>query len=148
LTSRVNSKTGWFDITRVRPSLFLYFFLVNSKNIKLIYKYLASHIFYIAYIFMKCFFNFFLWDNYIYNLHSYEIFLNFSMYDSYIYNIYLYKMFLNIFMWDSYIYIVSIHMKYFLIFFMWDNYIYSVHPHELFFIFLWDICEFFLIFTH
>jgi hypothetical protein len=44
--------------------LFIYIFLINLKNMKLIYEYLTSY-FFIAYIHMNCFLTFSMWDNYI-----------------------------------------------------------------------------------
>jgi hypothetical protein len=85
-------KSGWFDRITWNPGnliwaildfflTYIYFnYLINSKNIILIYKYLVSHFIFYRLQLIYCFFNF---SIYIYSLHSYGLFYRFSMWDNY-----------------------------------------------------------------
>jgi len=126
-------------VTRHNPSET--FFLINLKNIKLIYKYRVSHIFFIAYIHMNCFLTF-RCGIAIYSLYLYGLFLNLLMWDSYKW-LHPHRLFYNFLIWDNYItlhffFVAYIHMNCFFMF-RYRIIIYSLHPHELFLKFLmWD----------
>jgi hypothetical protein len=109
-------------ITQVRPNFFCFTFFNKSKKYKINLLILRLTYVFIAYIHMN-YFLIFQCEIRIYSLYPYELFFNFLIWDNYIYSQHshkLYKLFLKYLIWDKYFilhfFLCSLHMNYFLVF--------------------------------